>query len=385
MGIMSFSDENLKTIRPEIHLIISLARIHIGPKEKQRIENLLAEALDWAFFVDTADQHRVLPLVYRNIAENFSTVVPTYVLDRLRNWFHQNTIHNKVFERELSRISEYFKRFKIPIIFFKGPISAISIYDNIALRQFNDLDLLVHENDYYRAQNALSRLGYNKINDFGFEAGFQHELSQINVDLHQRFDYHGLYTELDFLQLFNRQQPTEFSTFRSPGLSIEDTLIILSVNFAKDFFVNKNKLSQISDIANLIVIHHNLDWPTVINRTGTCGTQRILFLCLLLSHQLLGTDLPVEVLQKIKAHPQVDSLVSEAFNRIISLLCGKSHFLDLAGAYIDEKIIHLKMKERLRDRISIYYQIVNHYVRHYFQKLTASVSRVVTPMMYRKV
>jgi len=382
---MSLSKKTVISMRPEIYLILYCVRINLTQKEKKQIEILLEKELNWEYVINVANQHRVLPLIYMNLVENFKNDIPIVIFDRLRYWYHTNTIQNKLISRELSRLQEYFLDANIPMIPFKGPTSAILIYGNIGLRQFNDLDILVHEKDYNRAQKILTELGYSKKSDWEFECGFQHGSSGINVDLHRKFDKHELYTEFDFKRLLSRLESSYIENQKIPALSVEDTLIHLCVNFAKDLFINKNKLSQICDIANLIDNHQNQDWLTVIKRTGACGTQRILFLCLLLSKQLFGTNLPEEVLKELKRHPQLKSLVPEVYNRILNLVCGKSQFLKVQGGYFANKILHLKLKERLRDRIPIYRQIIRYYYHFYTNKIIAAVLRIISPIIYRRV
>ena len=384
---MSLSKKTVISMRPEIFLILYCVRINLTQKEKKQIEILLEKELNWEYLTNVADQHRVLPLIYMNLVENFKNDIPIVIFDRLRYWYHTNTIQNKLISRELSRLQEYFLDANIPMIPFKGPTSAILIYGNIGLRQFNDLDILVHEKDYNRAQKILTELGYSKKSDWEFECGFQHGSSGINVDLHRKFDKHKLYTEFDFKRLLSRLESNYSEIQNTPVLSAEDTLIHLCVNFAKDLFINKNKISQICDIANLIDNYQNLDWLTVIKRTGACGTQRILFLCLLLSKQLFGTNLPEEVLKELKRHrhSQLKSLVPEVRNRILNLVCGKSQFLEVQGGYFGNKILHLKLKERLRDRIPIYRQIIKYYYHFYRNKIIAAGSRIISTTIYRRV
>ena len=374
---MTLLNNSIQSIRPEIHLILCCVRLYIEPEAKRKIESLLQEDLDWPYLIKTADEHRVLPLIYKNLSENFYKFVPPPTLDHLRNWYHINTIHNKLLTRALIELLETFTALKIPCIVFKGPVSAAMIYNDVTLRQFSDLDVLVHEKDYDRTQENLVRIGYNKTCDWGFESGFQHESSRINIDIHRKFDGHGLSSELNFIQLLNRLEPIDIQNRKLLTLSAEDTLLNLCINFAKDLFINKTKLAQISDIANLIDLHPNLDWDVVIKRAGSCGTKRILFLCLSLSNQLLGTNLPMEVIQKIDSHTKLKSLVPEVYDRLMNLLGGRCQFLERRRGYLADRILFLKLKERWRDKLPTCYLIPKNYLRLYLKNILINFPRIM--------
>jgi len=382
---MTLLNNSIHSIRPEIHLILCCARLHIEPEAKRKMKSLLQTDLDWTYLIKTANEHRVLPLIYKNLTENFNKFVPPLTLDHLRNWYHINTIHNKLLTRALLDLLESFKELKIPCIVFKGPMSAARIYNDITLRQFNDLDVLVDEKDYDRSQENLARIGYKKTSDFGFESGFQHESSRINIDIHRKFDDHGLFSQFNFIQLLNRLEPIDIQNHKLSTLSAQDTLLNLCINFAKDLFINKTKLAQICDIANLIDLHPNWDWAAVIKRAGSCGTERILFLCLSLSNQLLGTNLPMEVIQKLDTHTKLKSLVAEVYDRLMNLLCGRCQFLERRRGYLADRLLFLKLKERWRDRLPTYYHIPKYCIRYYFKKILIEFPKIITPVIFRKV
>lgn len=361
-------NNSIQSIRPEIHLILCCVRLNIEPEAKRKIESLLQEDLDWPYLIKTANEHRVLPLIYKNLSELFVDFVPPPALDQFRRWYHINTIHNKLMARALIELIETFTELKIPCIAFKGPVSAAMIYNDITLRQFGDLDVIVHEKDYDRTQENLVRIGYNKTSDWKYESGFQHESSKINIDIHRKFDGNNISSELNIIQLIDRSVPIDIQNHKLLTLSAEDTLLTLCINFAKDLFINKTKLAQICDIANLIDLHPKLDWDVVIKRAGSCGTKRILLLCISLSNQLFGTNLPMEVIQKIDKHTKLKSLVPEVYDRLMNLLCGRSQFLECRKGFLPNSILFLILKERWRDKLPLCYRILKHYVWLYIIK-----------------
>jgi hypothetical protein len=385
MGIISSLNKSIKDLPPEIQVVICCSRLKFSHNAKNKVEKLLQDKIVWEFLFQTADQHRVLPIVYKNLTENFTEVIPQTFFEDLRFWYHNNAIHNKLLLRELSNLADKFKELDIPAIFFKGPIAALSIYENIGLRQFNDLDVLVEEEDYFRAQKHLVKMGYQKVTDWEYESGYRHKESGINVDLHRRFDNYRLYSNYNFVQLYGRLETMEVQNTTLPCLTVEDTLINLCINFSKDLFINKTKLSQLSDMVNLIDKHQEINWAGIVKRASKLGVKRILFLCLSLTHQIFGLNTSTELFHQINAQRGLKSLQTKALGRMINLLSGKCQFLEYKGGYIANKMLYLQMKECPADRLPIYYQITKYYIRYLTKKLRDAFIKLVLPVVYRRI
>ena len=384
MSVNSPLNVSIEELPREIQVVICCSRLKFGHHEKNKVEKLLREKIDWGFLIETADQHRVLPIVYKNLTENFTGVIPRTTFDVLRFWYHNNAIHNKMLLRELSNLANKFKELDIPAIFFKGPISALTIYGDISLRQFNDLDVLVKEEDYHRVQKHLVKMGYRKVIDWEYESGYRHEERGINIDLHRKFDEYRLYSNFDFYHLYDCLEPLKIQGKNISILPIEDTLINLCINFSKDLFINKTKLSQLSDLVNLIDKHRKLNWAKVLERASQLGTERILFLCLSLTHQMYGRHLPAVVVHKINTQRRIKLLLPEVLGKMINLLSGNSRFLEYDGGYVADKMLYLQLKERLIDRLPVYYQIPKYYIKFITKKIRRAFSKLIIPVAYRR-
>jgi hypothetical protein len=69
----------------------------------------------------------------------------------LRARFEEIARKNLRFTAELIRILNCLESHGIAAIPFKGPTLAESVYGNLALREFSDLDILVRQSDFPRA------------------------------------------------------------------------------------------------------------------------------------------------------------------------------------------------------------------------------------------
>lgn len=148
---------------PEIELLLCCARTQPSPEIGQQIQTLAQQSLDWSYLLQTAARHKVLPLLYQNLKTLCPEAVPKPVLSELRNFFHTNAAHNLFLAQERLKILKLFQDNDIPAIPFKGPVLAASVYGNLALRQFGDLDILVNPKDTIKARELLITQDY-KLN-----------------------------------------------------------------------------------------------------------------------------------------------------------------------------------------------------------------------------
>jgi len=137
--------------RSEVELLFCCTRTHIDSEIAERIRTLLQQNIDWAYLIQTAAQHGVMPLLYQSLNTTCPKAVPKTNLAQLRDYFHSNAFHNLFLTKELLKILTLFESHSIPAISFKGLVLAVSAYGNLSLRQISDLDILVRERDYHKA------------------------------------------------------------------------------------------------------------------------------------------------------------------------------------------------------------------------------------------
>jgi hypothetical protein len=116
--------------------------------------------LDWAKVLELAEHHGVAPVMYRALNERPSSA-PAEVLEQLRSRYEYTARKNLRFTAELFRILDCLEAHAIPAIPLKGPVLAETVYGDLALRDFSDLDVLIHSQDVGRAKTALRSLDYS--------------------------------------------------------------------------------------------------------------------------------------------------------------------------------------------------------------------------------
>jgi hypothetical protein len=275
--------------------------------------------VDWEYLLRMAHRHRLTPLLYWQLNTICPEVVPESHLSSLRAKFYRNTARNLNLTKELCKVLELFEVHGIPAIPYKGPALAASIYGSLALRQFSDLDILIRRKDVAKASEILELRGYKKeyqltaAQEAAFlkiecEHVFTDNQRRVYLDLHWDFVRSYFSLKLDLDGFWERLERIPLGSIEVLSFAPEDLLLILCVNASKEFW---ERLVQICDIAELIRAYPNLNWDAVIRRAARMGTGRMLYLSLLLAHDLFGSVVPEEVTTKIAVDTEVRNLFLE--------------------------------------------------------------------------
>jgi len=315
---------------PEIELLLCCARTQPSPEIGQQIQTLAQQSLDWSYLLQTAARHSVLPLLYQNLRTLCPEAVPKPVLSELRNFFHTNAAHNLFLTQELLKILKLFQDNDIPAIPFKGPVLAVSVYGNLAMRQFGDLDIWVDSKDFLKAIDFLQTQGYRRFSSQEwirklalYKLYLEYNLNecplnrfdnQVSLDIHKSITSQSFFLfQLDFEHVWKRHEPIFLFDTEVPNLYPEDLLLILCVHGSKHGW---EKLGWICDVAEFVLVHQEMEWTPIIEQAKKLGCERMLLMGLTLASNLLDTPLPEIVHQSIKADPKSTLLVAQVYEEL---------------------------------------------------------------------
>ena len=310
----------------EKDLLLCCARTTMDADSAARIRLLLRNDIDWSALIETALHHGVMPLLYRNLSSTCPDAIPKGFLEQLRASFYANAAHNTLLARELLKLLRLLEMNGIPALPFKGPVLAASVYGNLALRQFGDLDILIREQDAERARDILLSNGYQRLTQISaaHAAAFHrarkvYELvrqdEKILVELHWAITSWTFFFPLNPEHLWERLETGSLEDTPVRTLAPEDLLLILCVHGAKHYW---SKLGWICDVAELLRVHPGLKWTALLLQAKHLGGRRILFLGLFLAHVLLDAELPKEVWKEINADPVVPRLAAKVQTRLFA-------------------------------------------------------------------
>jgi len=288
-----------------------------------------AGEVDWEYLFQLARRHSIVPLVYVQLEQHASDLVPPQVLAKFKKHYIENSARNTLLTTELCRLINLFRDEGIEAIPYKGPVLAQFAYNNIALRRFVDLDVIVHKSDVLKAREILLNEGYAPTKSLSLSQ--QELLLRTQHNLQFSRDNHHLIVELHWdvaPRLFASSMNTdrlwhELITIDLNGTTVktfpaDDLLFSLCVHGSRHLW---ERLAWICDIAELIK-RHPIDWPTLLERANTTDSERMFLLGPYLAEQLLDAPLPNEIKQRCASDP---SLASLAENVIEHLFNGTTH------------------------------------------------------------
>jgi hypothetical protein len=244
--------------------------------------------------------------------------LPKPVLAQLWGVYETTARRNQALTAELLRLLELLERHGIPALPFKGPALAAAVYGNLALRQFEDLDILVRRSDALKAKALLVADGYRPAFPLGPAQEARLLQAKIQYHFHLRQPDRHLLVELhwrvagDYFSFPTEADPwwANLGTTTLAGATVRcfapaELLLLLCLHGAKHHWAS---LAWLADLAGLIQQQPRLDWERVWQLTDQIDGRRMLCLGLFLAHQLLGAPLPAAVWAGVAAEPEIHSL-----------------------------------------------------------------------------
>src|SRR5207245_6290544 len=89
--------------RPEARLLLACARASLDPEPAHQVRELAGDHLDWAWLLDTARPHGMLPLLHHHLRPIADGAVPAAVRDVLRRRAEADAQRNLRLAGELLR------------------------------------------------------------------------------------------------------------------------------------------------------------------------------------------------------------------------------------------------------------------------------------------
>lgn len=318
---------------PEEHLILRCLRRDAAVLAN-RLENIdigsLAddpgvafERIDWRRVTLVAGSHGVLPLVYRQLKS--AEGITSTALERMRSEFYGNALNNLHLARELARIAGLLNAQRIEAIAFKGPVLALQAWGDVALRQFNDLDLLVRPGDAARAVEVLIADGYSALTfdrqhpELSIARRCEDEFMRLGsaamIDLH--WELNPAYFAYGPLaaQVWDRTESIRVEGAEVRTLGPADLALFLAVHATKHGWIN---LGWVCDFNAALRALADSALPGIAEAARRSGCLRMLLLAIALAAQVLDTSIPPMFADPIRRDAVVASLVAGIGRRLFA-------------------------------------------------------------------
>ena len=277
----------------EHSLLLLCARTTLKAEENKKLQQIISRNPDWGYILQHAKSHRIDVLLYTHL-KNLN--IPNHIYKSLEEAHTYSGLHNMLYIKELESLSST----KIPFIVLKGPQLAKDIYNNIALRPFTDIDILIAKNNIPAFHTHLTNHGYTCPNKTFYEKYHFHSLyiksgkMPIYLELHWECIDNFILNRIDTRMLL-----------KETGLAPELNLIYLIMHIEKHAIFNKafyntpnladwifrfpteNKLIWFTDLYELIN-KSNIDWSLVVEYSKKWAVSTVVYYTIYIANSLFS-------------------------------------------------------------------------------------------------
>lgn len=279
----------------------------------------MLEKKEDAHLIRLAGLHGVIPQLYKATkAELTLFSEKEHIL--LQNEYRHITKANVLLSVHLLTVCKALENAKFQYLAIKGPTLAQTLYNNVSMRQFSDIDILVDEKEIlaisellltldYRALLPLSLLKRNKFLELDNDFSFKHKKTGALLELHWKLFPERHQMPLDFTQLYQHAETVKLQNHLLTALSPEDNLLYLTLHGAKHIF---ERYEWVYDLHILIGKSPEMDLEKIYLKAKREKIETPFLLGLFLSQTLFGTVVP-ETLQNHKSE-YVQNLIDKTLD-----------------------------------------------------------------------
>ena len=346
----------------EIGLLLACARTRPQDLDLEAIRSLVAQPIQWNVVSKLAHQQGIVPIIYqtlKSLNQKLDLEVPKDTIQTLRKTTQTIAFRNTVFAGELFKILQLLEQHNIPVLPFKGPVLASSLYGNLGVRPFGDLDILVMPADFLEAFDLLLDHEFRPVYewhllDVNLERGFRRRKGEYPLtngvaflDLHQYLTVERfLSARFTFDYLWSRRKTVIIAKSEINTFGEEDLLMYLCIHGSKDCW---RGLKWICDVAEFVRTRPQLDWGKLMQQAEVMGCDRMVLIGLSLAKTLLNVELPPVILESIEKDPTSQALTAD-FSRYLfqpNPQLGRKFT-------IDKFRLHLQLVKQARDKVGCF-------------------------------
>lgn len=309
--------------------------------------------VDWEWIIDAARFHSVESHVYDFLAQIDHAHVPEAVRAFMVRRRRGIVLRNLQLARELVRGVNALETASIPVIPIKGPLLGQLAYEDLAVRQALDLDLLVREEHFWHAKQLLHQMGYQSLRSLTvpeqrefveWHASYEliHPGQNIVVELHHDLLPANASDHVSAEQAWARHTHIPLMGVDMRSLDLNDLVIYLCAHGTRHEWT---KLKWLCDVAGLVHRQPDIAWPVVCRRAETTGSMRSLTLAFWLIKQHFDMKAP----QTVHAHMHKDALLPTLGAVVLNHEI-HSHSEPSKSSW-QTFWFHFRSRERWRDRI----------------------------------
>lgn len=296
---------------PEIQLILYFLNGFSGGNSNPPLPD--TEHIDWDLFLSLAADHKADLLIFKSADADRLKILPDHIQSKLKARYIANLKRSVRIAANAIEIINILNVNGILCFPFKGAFLSEAVYGDLALRYFEDIDLLISKQDAVKTVDILSRQGFIpnirlEPEKMDFYSSFKASIdlgdpaSGLIIDLH--WDITGNYSirPLDLQHICKTRQTFRFLNKSLPAFSRPDLLTCLCMHGAKNIYPS---LERIFCITRVLREFTEQDHEQLLTFARETKCQKIISLGLHLSRIFFPAQLTDSTAGKIHFYPNM--------------------------------------------------------------------------------
>jgi len=291
-------------------LLLLCARFKMSNAQRADLQDLIKCEVNWTCVMEMAIENRVTSLLYLHLKAFSGNAIPRRILSALRNAYLRTIGQNIRMNQELMKIVRALESNGIPVMLLKGAALECILERSILARTKYDIDILMHEQDFYRAQDALRELGYApsqplpKMSEREL-VEYAHCFDQIKlygekgmkIDVHFRLLNMGM-PRVEESLVWSRSRYARADDGRVLVPSPEDMLLHLCFHANHHGFASLHHFCDIHDVLDHVA--DGIDWKYFVQAAQERKIEATMYYALAIAGRLLGSSVSPSVYERLK-------------------------------------------------------------------------------------
>lgn len=266
----------------------------------------------WDRLVFLAEWHRLGPMVFRYLEPQGRA--PADAMADLRRSYGKNAAKSLIVGQATESMLAAWAAADVPAILLKGAALVETVYPDPALREMNDVDVLVPYDKMDAAHEALASLGYGPKRPVKREEEAQewmrihhrHDPALVDqngfvtVELHHHIVKGAPAAHFDIADFWGHARPAVRGS-RHLLPATEDLLLHACIHFTYNRTTRSHSYGSLAELMDMawLIDREQIDWQALIDAARARRLESSVFLALFAADEL-GIDVPAQTLEALR-------------------------------------------------------------------------------------
>lgn len=304
------SIEFMQQLSPDNELLCAVVVLKPTAHQLAHIDALLPQIHNWDNTFLLLTKHGSAPLLHVKLAQlQNARCIPQHIQSLLQQVYFKSLSRGMLLYNLFGEVVAALQKHAIEIVVLKGAYLSECVYGDIALRQFSDLDLLVHDADGPKSIEVLRGIGFEAWDSHGVSdfvdahSDFVHykpmQRGDVSVEIHIKLHTRSPKYKLSISDMWSRSIGCNIQGLQVRVLCLEDLLMHLCIHADKHFEKGEIQLKSFNDIVNLLEqMKTGFDWVRFEAMCNQYRCEKVVFKYFVLVVRYYQAYLPQELYQK---------------------------------------------------------------------------------------